>query len=248
MDVWLHEERSRVFAQQTLFHLHRFNRSRTSVEIQGAVEIDWCRVLNKSRDARLLLVRTPPGCVLDVLHYRRHLGLSRWRLFSFHLYVTARPATKAPVTALLLTGSSLHGGPQCSPTANNAHTATSVAPGAQTTCQPGTLRIARGWRCTAGVCLDGMMDFLTGWHAHRAPCSDSVTFLTARLVGGSIFSILSMQRGALRGKECDGSMLPSSTEKALANSHFGTTVSYEDHATSMHSSLQGKTEVCVCVC
>ena len=28
------------------------------------------------------------------------------------LYVTARPATKAPVTALLLTGSSLHVGPQ----------------------------------------------------------------------------------------------------------------------------------------
>ena len=28
------------------------------------------------------------------------------------LYVTARPATKAPVTTLLLTGSSLHGGPQ----------------------------------------------------------------------------------------------------------------------------------------
>ena len=28
------------------------------------------------------------------------------------LYVTARPATEAPVTALLLTGSSLHGGPQ----------------------------------------------------------------------------------------------------------------------------------------
>ena len=29
------------------------------------------------------------------------------------LQVTARPATKAPVTALILTGSSLHGGPQC---------------------------------------------------------------------------------------------------------------------------------------
>ena len=30
------------------------------------------------------------------------------------LYVTARPATKAPVTTLLLTGSSLHGGPKWS--------------------------------------------------------------------------------------------------------------------------------------
>ena len=32
--------------------------------------------------------------------------------YSSFLYVTARPATKAPVTSLLLTGSSLHGGPQ----------------------------------------------------------------------------------------------------------------------------------------
>ena len=31
---------------------------------------------------------------------------------SSHLYLTAWPATKAPVSALLLTGSSLHGGPQ----------------------------------------------------------------------------------------------------------------------------------------
>ena len=33
--------------------------------------------------------------------------------YSSLLYVTARTVTKAPVTSLLLSGSSLHGGPQC---------------------------------------------------------------------------------------------------------------------------------------
>ena len=74
------------------------------ISVQQCVKLDlsgFRRVLNKWRDARLLLVRPPPewyaggypGGVLDCL-----------------LYVTARPATKAPVTALLLAGSSLHGG------------------------------------------------------------------------------------------------------------------------------------------
>ena len=63
------------------------------------------------RDVRLHLARTPPCSILDVLHYGRHRGLSRWCPFSI-LHVTARPATKDPVTALLLAGSSLHGGPQ----------------------------------------------------------------------------------------------------------------------------------------
>ena len=70
------------------------------------------QVLKELRDARLLLVRIPPSCFLN---YGRHWGLSQWRLVQFLLYVTARPKSKAPVTALLLTGSSLHGGPQCSP-------------------------------------------------------------------------------------------------------------------------------------
>ena len=59
------------------------------------------------------------------------------------LYVTARPETKAPVTTLLLTGSSLHGGPQWSKPSNTARTATSVAPGTTPTCHSGTLRIVR---------------------------------------------------------------------------------------------------------
>ena len=63
------------------------------------------------RGIRLHLARTPPCSIPDVLHYGRRWGLSRWRPFSL-LHMTAWPATKAPVTALLLTGSSLHGGPQ----------------------------------------------------------------------------------------------------------------------------------------
>ena len=38
------------------------------------------QVLKELRDARLLLVRVPPSCCLDVLHYGRPWGLSRWRL------------------------------------------------------------------------------------------------------------------------------------------------------------------------
>ena len=103
-----------------------------------------CSLVQKVlRDAHLHLVRTPPSCNLDALLYGRHRGLSRWRLGPLLLYVTARPATKAPVTALLLTGSSLHGGPQCSEPSNTARTATSVALVTPLTCQPGTLRIVR---------------------------------------------------------------------------------------------------------
>ena len=39
-------------------------------------------------------------------------GISRLCLFTLRLYVTARPATRAPVTSLLLTAPSLHGDPQ----------------------------------------------------------------------------------------------------------------------------------------
>ena len=43
--------------------------------------------------------------MLVVLLYGRHWGLSRWRPVQSHqLYVTARPATKAPVTPLYLRG------------------------------------------------------------------------------------------------------------------------------------------------
>ena len=56
------------------------------------------------RVARLLLGRTPPSSMLDVHLYGCSWGLSWLFPFSLHLYVTARPATKAPVTSLYLRG------------------------------------------------------------------------------------------------------------------------------------------------
>ena len=47
---------------------------------------------------------------------------------------------QGPCHRTVLTGSSLHGGPQLMRTTNNARTATSVALGTPTTCQPGTSR------------------------------------------------------------------------------------------------------------
>ena len=58
-------------------------------------------------DAHLLRERIPPSCLLEVHLYGYWLYHA-----SLHVYVTARPATKAPVTTLLLTGSLLHGGHQ----------------------------------------------------------------------------------------------------------------------------------------
>ena len=54
------------------------------------------------------------------------------------LYVTARPATEAPVTALYLRGRRCTAAPNEPERTNNARTATSVAPGTTLTCQPGT--------------------------------------------------------------------------------------------------------------
>ena len=75
------------------------------------------------------------------------------------LYVTARPATKAPVTVLLRTGSSLHGGPQC---VNNSQPRTYrnlcctwydayVPLRHLTDCQDGAANGAGPSECTAGV-------------------------------------------------------------------------------------------------
>ena len=61
-------------------------------------------------------------------------------------YVTARPATKAPVTSLYLRGRRCTTAPKEPEQTNNARTATSVAPGYAATCQPGTLRMVM-WRC-----------------------------------------------------------------------------------------------------
>ena len=53
-------------------------------------------------------------------------------------YVTARPATKAPVTSLYLRGRRCTAAPNGPERTNTARTATSVARGTQRTCQPGT--------------------------------------------------------------------------------------------------------------
>ena len=63
------------------------------------------------RVARLFLGWKPPSSMLEVHLYGCSWGLSWLSPFSLRLYVTARPATRAPVTALVLMGSSLHGDP-----------------------------------------------------------------------------------------------------------------------------------------
>ena len=66
--------------------------------------------------------------------------------YSTFLYVTARPATEAPVTALYLRGRRCTAAPNETRTANNARTAASAALGTPTTCQSGTVRIVT-WHC-----------------------------------------------------------------------------------------------------
>ena len=63
--------------------------------------------------------------------------------YSPFLYVTARPATEAPVTALYLRGRRCAAAPNGRQPTNTARTATSVAPGTTPTCHYGTLRIVR---------------------------------------------------------------------------------------------------------
>ena len=55
-------------------------------------------------DAHLLLVRKPPSTLLEVLLHRRHWGYPGGVWYGSLSYVTARPATKAPVTTLYLRG------------------------------------------------------------------------------------------------------------------------------------------------
>ena len=100
------------------------------------------QVLKELRDASLLLVRIPPSCFLDVLHY----GRSRWRLVQFPPLRDARLATRALVTTLYLRGRRCTAAvaarrPPMREPSKNARTATSVAAGTPTMCQPGTY----GW-------------------------------------------------------------------------------------------------------
>ena len=63
--------------------------------------------------------------------------------YSTLLYVTARPAMKAPDTSLYLRGRRCTVVPNEPERTNTARTATSVAPGYAFTCHSGTLRIVR---------------------------------------------------------------------------------------------------------
>ena len=63
--------------------------------------------------------------------------------YSSFLYVTARPATEAPVTSLYLRGRRCTAAPNEPEPSNTARTATSVALVTQRTCQSGTVRIVR---------------------------------------------------------------------------------------------------------
>ena len=96
------------------------------------------QVLKELRDARLLLVRIPPSCFPDVLHYGRHWELSLWRLVQFPPLRDRAASNRGPSHCTVLTGSSLHGGPQCTEPSNTARTAASAALCTTPTCQFGT--------------------------------------------------------------------------------------------------------------
>ena len=105
------------------------------------------QVQKELKDAHLLLARRPlPSASLESFFTDATGGYPGGVWYGSFRYVTARPATEAPVIALALTGSSLHGGVQRSKQSNTARTATSVALGTPTSCQPGTLRMVM-WRC-----------------------------------------------------------------------------------------------------
>ena len=109
------------------------------------------------RDVRLHLARTPPCSILDVLHYGRHWGLSRWRPFSL-LHVIARPATKAPGHRTVTYGVVAARRLPLEEPHNTARTAASAAlydtfvPAWHfTDCQDGVANGAGPSECTAGV-------------------------------------------------------------------------------------------------
>ena len=87
------------------------------------------------------------GCrFLDVFHHYRHSGLSQWRLVLSPPSRDRATSNRGPAHSAVLSGSSLHRGPQCAEPSNNARTATSDAQCTTTTCQPGTSWIVE-WRC-----------------------------------------------------------------------------------------------------
>ena len=69
-------------------------------------------IQSELKGSHLLLARRPPSFMLDVLHYGRHWGLSRWRLVQSLPLRDRAASNRGPGHSTVLTGSSLHGGPQ----------------------------------------------------------------------------------------------------------------------------------------
>ena len=124
-------------------------------------------------DAHLLLVRKPPSTLLevllhrrhssllqlDVLLYGRHWGLSRWRLVRLSLLRDRAASDQGPGHHAVLTGSSLHGGPQWTTTDQHCTYRSLCCTGYAayvplrhlTDCQDGVANGAGPSECTAGV-------------------------------------------------------------------------------------------------
>ena len=111
------------------------------------------------KGSHLLLARRPPSCKLDLLLYGRHWGLSRWRLVQLLPLRDRAASDRGPGHSTVLTGSSLHGGPQWSRTAQHRTYRSLCCTGYAayvplrhfTDCQDGAANGAGPSECTAGV-------------------------------------------------------------------------------------------------
>ena len=113
-------------------------------------------VLSEQKGSHLLLARRPPSFLLDVLHYGRHWGLSRWRLVQSPPLRDRAASNRGPGHSTVLTGSSLHGGPQWN-----------------TTVQPRTYR---------NLCCNVYAVYVPAWHF--TDCQDGAAN-GARSLGGA---------------------------------------------------------------
>ena len=114
--------------------------------------VGWFRARAEGFSERAERFSSPACAETSLLHARRPslwtpLGVIPVASGTVPSTLRDRAASdQGPGHPTVLTGSSLHGGPQWTRTANHARTATSVALGTTLTCRPGTLRIVM-WRC-----------------------------------------------------------------------------------------------------
>ena len=112
-------------------------------------------VQKELKDVYLQLARRIPCCLLDVLHYGRHWGYPGGVGCSSLFLVTARPATKAPVTSLYLRGRRCTAAPSVQEPSNTVQhrTIRNLVSTRYADYVPARhLRIVMcRWRCTAGV-------------------------------------------------------------------------------------------------